>query len=1082
MPVELNDALKREAREDQVTGILAEDRENSTDLVGYRERIATLLAKYSGEVRLEDRLRVIDAALADQRRQDEKRSCAAELALMAQELGDATDHGRLWDTYIVAKNVAAPFIDDPEIAHLLAAVGEQSATFEEAAEALSRDRIRDCFAICDNMLARRPGHRLFQKLRARADARYRQLGDEYLARVERWLASEPDPFQRELILQKAQAEYPFEPRYAEELKQLEREKAIAESLADKAWDLEKRGQTAEALAHWRQLRNLSPAYPGLEERIGNCESIIDRQQRKLRAQRLVSQGEAQLGAGQFAEGYQAIYEASVLSQDVPDLLRATAPNLVIAARAVLPTSPKLAEAMVDLAQALDDALRVHKDLRAKIGEARKAEDTVDTLKAIKVHHERADLPNALAAANEFLAQYPGVKQVETVRARLLVEIEHESKQRARAQALERLREIELSAVNMGPTELLHQKERVHELARLNAGEVEVQERAFTLDSLFTALAEVRGYLLGHAATKAEEACARAFTVFPGHPLFKSALVEAEKQKADLIAQYIQQTKQRAALESDFSKQAEILRDALTRYPENSDLVAELASVAAKQNELNEQIDKARGLEAKHLFGEATKAWEALGKAYPWYPGVNAEMERIANVRRVEKQEALDRWLRQVEEAIENGDYDTASAMIRQAAQQRPDRTLQALQQKLDEGLKKKQESDAQFAEGSRLLADGDLAGGGNALYRAYELQPKNQDKANSIALLLLGQIRANMASNMASCDGLLAHLNRIRPGQMLPPDISEAFGQHQKATQPSEAHHRTMMLKLSSLATQAQTATSDTALFLVTKKLQAAGLLDSNDLEVRRTATELFRQVNLRISGLETQSKGKKTKQIPALAERRLIAGGIGAVLLMLALAGVVLFWLRLHRPGVPLRISVTPEHANIELDGRKCVAPDCSFVLKPGEHLIFLSKLGYQPKTVSVTVHRGESTPLDVNAKLEPAVDPSLAAVPMDRGQSPIVPLQGSDQSDQSVALSKIEIRGARPRTRIRLDGSDIGSVADDGKFRADVPAGSHTLDLSLDGFSNRTITRDFARGGTVLLADDAVKLAPRSERRIQE
>ena len=101
-------------------------------------------------------------------------------------------------------------------------------------------------------------------------------------------------------------------------------------------------------------------------------------------------------------------------------------------------------------------------------------------------------------------------------------------------------------------------------------------------------------------------------------------------------------------------------------------------------------------------------------------------------------------------------------------------------------LKKKKESDAKFEEGRRLLADGDLLPGGNALLSAFELQPKDQDKANSIALLLLGQIRANMASDLPACETLLSHLNVIRPNQVLPPDIRDIIARKQQAAAAAE--------------------------------------------------------------------------------------------------------------------------------------------------------------------------------------------------------------------------------------------------------------------------------------------------------
>jgi serine/threonine-protein kinase len=1056
VPVELHEAIRRQERDEEVGGILCEDRAGAANLDAYRERVAAVLAKYPGETRLEERLRFIDAALGDQRRDDEKRSCAAQLTLLYQELDDANDHGRLCDIYTHAKNLAAPFAGDPEIAQHVAAIREQSSLFEEAAEALSRDRIKDCFAICDSMLARCPGHRLFQKMRDQADARHRELADAYFARVERWLAGEPDIYQRESILQKAQEEYPFETRFSEELRQLQREKAMVESLAAKARDLAKRGQMAEALVQWRQLRNLDSTYPGLEEQIANCESSIDRQQRKVRAQRLLSQGESHLADGHFAQGYQMVYEASTLSQDIPGLLRLAAPNLVVAARAALPSNSELAEAMANLAQALDDSLRLPKELRGKINEARKAEDMAECLRAIQARHQTADLVGALAVADQFLAKFPAVRQVESVRSRLLREIEQENKQRARAQALDQFREMELGAAGMGPTELLHLKQNVQELAALNPGDEEVRQRASTLDSLFSALAEVRGLLLAHALSRVDEACARALEKFPAHPLFKAALAEAAKQKVEVAAQYIEGVKQRLEAEHDFEKKSAILRDALARYPADRYLLDQLATLSAKQNQLNAQIEKARSLEGKHLFGEAIRAWEALAKDYPWYSAVPAEVERISNARRKEKQDAHDRWFRQVEDAIEGGDHDTASTMIRQAAQQQPDRKLQGLEEKLR--LKKKQDSDAKLKEGSNLLADGNLVEGGKALYRAYELQPKDEQKTNAIALLLLGQIRANMPSDITGCEVLLSHLNRIRPGQTLPRDIREAMAKKQQASSVNREGTQTTMDQLADLARQAENARSRMALSSLSETLQASRLLESSDPEVRRAAAGLLRKINLSLSGLESSVKRKKRK--PSSSGSRL-GSVVAAAILLICLVGITFFLLHPGQRAVPLQFSVTPDGATIELNGRTCVAPECKFKLKPGEYNVILRKSGYRPKSLVVTVKSGESTPLSVTAVLDPLTGPEF------------VPAR--DTGGAGATFAKIEIHGALPRTRVRLDGSEVGVVAEDGAFRVNVAPGPHTLDLSLDGFSNRTITREFAGGEIVSLAKEAVQLEPR-------
>ena len=1046
VPPELSEAVANAEREEQIGGILAEEHANVADLETYYGRVSALLVQYPGEARLEERLGALDAMLADKRKEDEKNVCASELVRLKHELGDATDHHRLWETHLRAKNLAAPFADDPSVARLVDDIGEQVSLFENGAEALSRDRIKDCYEICDGMLARRPGHQLFLQLKDQADVRNRELGDEYFARVERWLMSEPDIGNRQRIIEKAQNEYPFETRYADELRQIEREKAQAEAVSARARDFEKRGLLAEAVGQWRQLRNIHGSYPGLEERLAACESALDAQQRKARAQRLFAQSQEHFANGQFEEGYETLAEAARNGQEVPDLLRPVAPDLVASARTVLPANPKLADDMVTLAQQLDDGLRVPKDLRAKIADARKAEDLAQCLNAIQEHENSADFGSALALADEFLAKFPGVKQVEALRGRLALEIEKERQEQKRAQALNDFHEIEKHAAEASAPELADMAKAVQEIAGYNAGEEDVTQRAATLEALFTELARVREHAQAGALDLVDASCAKAFESFPEHPLFKAALLEAAEQRAEIARQHVEQVKQRIAAENDLSKQAAILREAAAKYPAESYLTQELLSLTAKQRGLNAQIENARALEGKQLFGEAIREWEALRRAYPWYPGVDAEVERLQSARRKEKQNALDRWFRQVEDAINAGDYDTASTMIRQARQQQPERALQGLEQQLKDGLRKKQDSDAQFADGKRLLADGDLKEGGRALYLAYEGQPNDKEKTDAIVLLLTMQIRAHAANDPAACESLLSYVNRIRPGHVPPPDLGGEAPKKIPLADSGRARTSKMLEQLASLAGEAEAARTKKTLSSVATKVYDGGLLNSSDTEVRRTASDLLRKINARLSDLESPEKagGRWEK-----------AGGIAAgALLVLTIGGAVFFASRTREQAVPVQVSVTPDHASIEIDGQACESPECKFQLKPGKYVVHIQKAGFKPRSIFVSVNSGDSTPLKLNAALEPLVAP-VAAV--------------------SSPPARLEIRGALPGTRIKLDGDDMGAASVEGVFLLQVPAGTHTLDLSLDGFSNRTIKRDFARGETVSLADAAVQLKPR-------
>jgi len=975
----LYEVINQEEREEAVRTALNAESGSEADLVAFRARIAALIDKYPDDTRLQDRLRQIDAALAEQRKQDEKRGCAGELALLDRELGEVKDHLRLWEIQIRAKSLAAPFAADPEVAGLLAAIGEQVTLFEQGAEELSRDHIQDCFAICDKVLARRPNHYLFHVLRDRADARHRELGEDYLARVERWLASEPDFEKRQEILQKAQAEYPFETRYADELHHLQREKALTESLAAKARDFEKRGQTAEALVQWRQLRNIHPAYPNLDDLIGHCEAIVDRQQRKVKVQRLLPQGQAQLAAGEFAEGYETLREAWGLSQDIEDLLRPAAPDLIAAAGIVLPAHARLAEQMTSLARSLDDGLPIPPELGARISEVRKSEETSECLRAIQALHDAGDLQGALSTAEEFLARFPDVKQVQAQGERIWAEIDRERRQHARAVALDQFHQLEAQAAHMNAPELLNLKKDVHEIASHSLGDEEVKRRASILDAFFSSLAEVREHLQARRSAQAEAACARALERFPANPLFQSAYSEATAQKAEIAASYLEDVRRRVAEEGDFSKQAAILREALAQYPHERSLSDESAAVRAKQQELDTAIDKARELEGKQLWGEAIKAWEVLRKAYPWYPGVDAEIERIGNARRKEKQDALDRWFRQVETAIQTGDYETASAMIRQAQQQQPERKLQGLEEKLKEGLKQKEASDVQFAEGQRLLSVGGLLAGAQALARAHELQPADKQRTDAIAALLMAHIRAHVATDLAACEELLSHLKRVSPKQPLPPDLSDALAKTRQADETRRFNLHRMQEQLARFTNQTEGARSQRSLASLKSKLRDSGLLSTEEIEIQRAAKALLGEIDERLGGFEAALiRINDPKIVPAPSRWSSI--GIAAGFLLAAIGAAILFIvLRPHQSGVPVQISVRPDHATIELDGQTCVAPDCKFILKPGEYTINLRKAGYKDRTVVITVKPGDSTPLNLNAALEPLATP-ISNVPARR------------------------------------------------------------------------------------------------------
>jgi PEGA domain len=98
-----------------------------------------------------------------------------------------------------------------------------------------------------------------------------------------------------------------------------------------------------------------------------------------------------------------------------------------------------------------------------------------------------------------------------------------------------------------------------------------------------------------------------------------------------------------------------------------------------------------------------------------------------------------------------------------------------------------------------------------------------------------------------------------------------------------------------------------------------------------------------------------------------------------LASAVAIFFPSRSYPSGVPVQISVQPDHATIEIEGHTCIAPDCKFILKPGEYVMNLRKAGYKERSVVITVKPGDSTPLNLKAALEPVAIPISDLAPRD-------------------------------------------------------------------------------------------------------
>ena len=126
-------------------------------------------------------------------------------------------------------------------------------------------------SICDENLAKFPGHPLFQGLRLTAAEGAAQHKAELISNTRTLAIEEPSSERRLAMIQQAVEAYPGETYFDQWLKPLKERAELAARIAAKARDHEQRDQFPEALERWIMLRRIDDSYPGID---GEIERLI----------------------------------------------------------------------------------------------------------------------------------------------------------------------------------------------------------------------------------------------------------------------------------------------------------------------------------------------------------------------------------------------------------------------------------------------------------------------------------------------------------------------------------------------------------------------------------------------------------------------------------------------------------------------------------------------------------------------------------------------------------------------------------------------------------------------------------------
>lgn len=171
--------------------------------------------------------------------------------------------------------------------------------YEDARKQLNERNFTPALALCEEYLAKYPGHALFQALKVDVEESQRQELSAYIARIDREVESEPDLDRRVSILREALEVHPKENHFERSLQLTTAKRDLVNGIVAKARSYEERSLFNDALGQWEMLRTIYALYPGLTFEIERVTRRREQQARSEAKTRWVEQIDLNLNLGEW---------------------------------------------------------------------------------------------------------------------------------------------------------------------------------------------------------------------------------------------------------------------------------------------------------------------------------------------------------------------------------------------------------------------------------------------------------------------------------------------------------------------------------------------------------------------------------------------------------------------------------------------------------------------------------------------------------------------------------------------------------------------------------------------------------------
>jgi serine/threonine-protein kinase len=1137
VPTVLWERVRAAAREEDIRRYLsdASEAESASNFARARQILQEGISGYPNEQRLKAQLRRVVATLDEIRRREERERDLRDLVGLKAELESLDSPSQLSDYLAQCESLLRSHQGDIDFTTIAADIKAQIAAYEKAGAVLSEDRIPECIALCNEFLNRNPKNALFLGLKSQAEARERTLAVEYLEQVEQRLAVTQDLEQRERILVEALERYPDEIHFQHELELVRNERKLVDAMVAQAQEHERAGLLAEALEEWKSLRTIYPLYAGLEEEIARIEELWQNKRRaakenwlmrakaaidqanyslagdhlrkalaefpgdgdleelnttlearvKLRteAESLLTQARQLFAQGRFGDAQVRAIQATQAGRMEPGFDRTVADLLIQQAGKCVASDWRMADSLVQHALATRADLRVPQGLSRQIDEARREDEVSHALQEVRALEESGGLTAALSSVQDSLSKFPNHPQLLRAQTRLMRAIEEAKRQQQRAQSLDALRRCDEEAKTVTSAEgLLQLLKRTANIANRHSRDEEVTRVANQVSGYLRVLADVRNRFEEGALDDAYALCNQHLAAYPDDPGLLVLKAQLEERLEERAVEYLRSVEQKLASEHDWTKQVEILEEALKRYPNENYYRAELELVENKQKLWNGAVAHARELESKGLLEQAIAEWTNLGAIYPEMAAIPAEIERISQEAERRKAALRETWKSRIRQVLTDSDYRVAGDLVRQALSELPgDAELLELEWQLQSSVQRREEAYKLVEDARRLFEGGQWAAGNQQLQAALERDAGDRELERLVAQDLIRYAPRALNSDWHAAESMVAGAVRLRPEISVPADVAagieaakreseicallsvidKAIAQQnwndarrrleqaqtqyprdqrlteriafvQNAIKGNELRQlrEKALVDLRQLREDAGTAKRK-RLPLLLEAAQRIARAEFADEEVRSLAASVTELVQHTISAQAPAAKPRqqpepKAQDAPTRVElqtpatKRRVPALVVILAGALAVAALVLWLVFPSRALTPVELSGAPDGVSIVIDGVSCVTPNCKLRLAPGTHILRAEKQGFIPLSIPITIGKTDEGPVRVTVALHPTGPLVQVATNLDHGDVLI------DRGPaEALNNGQFRLQSLDPgRHSLRISGSDSEAV----------------------------------------------------------